>query len=62
MLTQDPKDKIIDSFCALSSQTARLTCENYIGLKRYSSLKIEKTYSAFRMLFTLEKKVHIILK
>jgi hypothetical protein len=40
---------------------ASLACEDKIGTTRYSSLKIEKSYNAFRMLFMVENKLFILL-
>jgi pimeloyl-ACP methyl ester carboxylesterase len=62
MLTQDPKDDTIDQFSALNAQVASFACEEEIGETRYSSLKIEKSYNAFRMLFMVENKLFILLK
>ena len=62
MLTQDPKDDTIDQFCALNSQVASFACKEEIGETRYTSLKIEKSYNALRMLFMVENKLLILLK
>ena len=62
MVSQDPNDEIVDEYCALSTQSARLACEDYIGQTRYCSLKINKTFNAIRMLMKVETKLFLLLK
>lgn len=66
MLSQDPKDTIVNQYCALNAQVARVACDNLIGENRFNTarhpLKIEKSLSALRLLFLIEAKLNLLIR
>lgn len=66
ILTQDPQDSIVDQYCALNAQVAKLACNSILGPSHLynarHSLNPERGFSALRLLFLIEAKLNLQIK
>jgi hypothetical protein len=59
MMTQDPWDEMVDMYSALNTHVAKVACKENIGTRRHTTLKIDQTYNALRILTSIDANLFV---